>query len=536
MKKIDTMSAATNIKLESNTNHTDNIASNSANNPHNLTSNEKIAHYNNLIYSIDNSNDLFIKDKDSNTILIALSNYKCYIKTLQANSDAKNPVKPYTLKTTLKPNQIYSCFGIKLWQNIKTHKLQQAQSNKSKEIISIKFNGKTLQILEKGKTTQEFTFKAQSGDNVNKETMIEEGNYYIKANEVIEANIINNVNIDINQFNLGNKYIKLHKNITHKNTTHKETSNNNTANKNTSNKETSNKKTLKDDSLLTKALNLVKIQSTAYTIHGGKSYGDNKGIDLATQDLAFFEALQKLTNKYKVELENANNEIRVEVGYGKREIDLRVASGNKQGVEVKWISQEGIPNGCYDTCIAILLASNLKQGSGSRIHSYRIAEEKGLDLKQNLLGKVDKVAPILSGKQTSRIDGTFDTTKQTEYMKATNEIDKGIAYLDSELEKGYPVVVGVDHTYDARIKKEKQRYNDASNYTTDHFVVIVGRGYDEKGLYYRFYDVGAKKAEKSLGTNDNNKLHFINAFWQGETQIKRNRKNYILVEVRKNVH
>ena len=183
--------------------------------------------------------------------------------------------------------------------------INQAKSNESKEILSIRFNGKELQILEKGKTTQEFTFKAQSGDNVNKETMIEEGNYYIKANEVIEANIINNVNIDINQFNLGNKYIKLHKNITHKNTTHKETSNN----------KTSNKETLKDDSLLTKALNLVKIQSIAYTIHGGKSYGDNKGIDLATQDLAFFEALQKLTNKYKVELENTNNEIRVEVGY-----------------------------------------------------------------------------------------------------------------------------------------------------------------------------------------------------------------------------
>ena len=325
MKKIDTMSAATNIKLESNTNHTNNIASNSANNPHNLTSNEKIAHYNNLIYSIDNSNDLFIKDKDSNTILIALSNYKCYIKTLQANSDAKNPVKPYTLKTTLKPNQIYSCFGIKLWQNIKTHKLQQTQSNKSKEIISIRFNGKTLQILEKGKTTQEFTFKAQSGDNVNKETMIEEGNYYIKANEVIEANIINNVNIDINQFNLGNKYIKLHKNTSDKNIADKNTSNNNTANKNTSNnktsnKETSNNKTLKDDSFTSKIFNLVKIQSTAYTIHGGKSYGDNKGIDLATQDLAFFEALQNLTNKYKVELEKVGNVIRVEVGYVSIEI------------------------------------------------------------------------------------------------------------------------------------------------------------------------------------------------------------------------
>ena len=211
------------------------------------------------------------------------------------------------------------------WQNIKTHKLQQIKSNKSKEIISIKFNGKTLQILEKGEAKQEFTFKAQSGDNVNKETMIEEGNYYIKANEVIEANIINNVNIDINQFNLGNKYIKLHKNTSDKNIADKNTSNNNTANKNTSNnktsnKETNNNKTIKDNSLLTKALNLVKIQSTAYTIHGGKSYGDNKGIDLATQDLAFFEALQNLTNKYKVELEKVGNVIRVEVGYVSIEI------------------------------------------------------------------------------------------------------------------------------------------------------------------------------------------------------------------------
>ena len=223
------------------------------------------------------------------------------------------------------------------WQNIKTHKLQQIKSNKSKEIISIKFNGKTLQILEKGEAKQEFTFKAQSGDNGNKETMIEEGNYYIKANEVIEANIINNVNIDINQFNLGNKYIKLHKNTSDKNIADKNTSNNNTANKNTSNKETSNKKTLKDDSLLTKALNLVKIQSTAYTIHGGKSYGDNKGIDLATQDLAFFKALQKLTNKYKVELENANNEIRVEVGY---EGDLsNIEIVGKNGLDISLITE-----------------------------------------------------------------------------------------------------------------------------------------------------------------------------------------------------
>ena len=521
MKKIDTMSAATNIKLESNTNHTNNIASNSANNPHNLTSNEKIAHYNNLIYSIDNSNDLFIKDKDSNTILIALSNYKCYIKTLQANSDAKNPVKPYTLKTTLKPNQIYSCFGIKLWQNIKTHKLQQTQSNKSKEIISIKFNGKTLQILEKGEAKQEFTFKAQSGDNVNKETMIEEGNYYIKANEVIEANIINNVNIDINQFNLGNKYIKLHKNTSDKNIADKNTSNNNTANKNTSNnktsnKETSNNKTLKDDSFTSKIFNLVKIQSTAYTIHGGKSYGDNKGIDLATQDLAFFKALQKLTNKYKVELENANNEIRVEVGYGKSEIDLR-GQTTPNGGKVEWISQfdNGGGTACFDTCKKILVNSGLSGNSASPTTRFQIANEnKKLSQSKN----------------------------QSEYLVIDMQTAKdGIAYLDSELESGYPVLVGVDYEFDRKIKLKNGTidYPNRTDFTTDHYIVIVGRKYDDKGdLYYLFYDVGTNSINEKqykAGSNDYNRLYLQNDYsLRGRSQIP-SKHFYVVTQIRRNI-
>ncbi len=109
-----------------------------------------------------------------------------------------------------------------------------------------------------------------------------------KANKIQEFNAINSANINTNQFNLSDKYIRLYEN--------------------------------KDDSFTSKIFNLVKIQSTAYTIHGGKSYGDNKGIDLATQDLAFFKALQNLTNKYKVELEKVGNVIRVEVGYVSIEI------------------------------------------------------------------------------------------------------------------------------------------------------------------------------------------------------------------------
>ena len=414
------------------------------------------------------------------------------------------------------------------WQNIKTHKLQQAQSNKSKEIISIRFNGKTLQILEKGKTTQEFTFKAQSGDNGNKETMIEEGNYYIKANEVIEANIINNVNIDINQFNLGNKYIKLHKNTSDKNIADKNTSNNNTANKNTSNNKTSNKetnnKTIKDNSLLTKALNLVKIQSTAYTIHGGKSYGDNKGIDLATQDLAFFKALQKLTNKYKIELESINNEIGVEVGYGKSEIDLR-GQTTPNGGKVEWISQfdtrkEGMGEkagraACYDTCKKILVNSGLSGNSASPTTRFQIANEnKKLSQSKN----------------------------QSEYLVIDMQTAKdGIAYLDSELESGYPVLVGVDYEFDRKIKLKNGTidYPNRTDFTTDHYIVIVGRKYDDKGdLYYLFYDVGTNTINEKTykaGSNDYNRLYLQNDYsLRGRSQIP-SKHFYVVTQIRRNI-
>ena len=108
------------------------------------------------------------------------------------------------------------------------------------------------------------------------DSMIENGIYYIKANKPQSTDFFDW--FYFGSWNLGDKYLKLFKDKNAKNPLNSE-------------------------------------KSTSYAIHGGKSYGDNKGIDLAMQDLAFFEALQNLTNKYKVELENTNNEIRVEVKY-----------------------------------------------------------------------------------------------------------------------------------------------------------------------------------------------------------------------------
>jgi hypothetical protein len=64
---------------------------------------------------------------------------------------------------------------------------------------------------------------------------------------------------------------------------------------------------------------------------------------------------------------------------------------------------------------------------------------------------------------------------------------KTIECIDKHLENSRPIIVGVNHTINRRINEG----------TTDHFVVIYGRGYDEieKCDYYNYYEVGKSNIE-----------------------------------------
>lgn len=57
--------------------------------------------------------------------------------------------------------------------------------------------------------------------------------------------------------------------------------------------------------------------------------------------------------------------------------------------------------------------------------------------------------------------------------------------IDRHLEAGRPIIVGVNHTVN---------YKDINEGTTDHFVVIYGRGYDSGTgyYYYNYYEVGRR--------------------------------------------
>jgi muramidase (phage lysozyme) len=102
---------------------------------------------------------------------------------------------------------------------------------------------------------------------------------------------------------------------------------------------------------------------------------------------------------------------------------------------------------------------------------------------------------------------------------------KGIKYLDEQLENDKPILVGVDHTY-----KYKGGFN--NDLTTDHFIVIIGRGCDNNKPYYLFYDVGTSYIDK--GSSDENRLYVKDDYsLHGSTKYT-SKHTYTVSQIRKN--
>lgn len=111
-------------------------------------------------------------------------------------------------------------------------------------------------------------------------------------------------------------------------------------------------------------------QRNNFYIHGGESYGDNGGIDLAKEDTRFFKVLESIKEEYKDILESLkDNEgrmvVRLGVGYGERksEIDLREKSGGK----VKWFSQFEPPVPDYGNAACFRASKYTVQQAGIKI-------------------------------------------------------------------------------------------------------------------------------------------------------------------------
>ena len=117
-------------------------------------------------------------------------------------------------------------------------------------------------------------------------------------------------------------------------------------------------------------------------------------------------------------------------------------------------------------------------------------------------------------------EGSVDETELT--LRNVN-IFEGINYMYNQLTYQKPIVVGVDR------ENEQATYN--SDFTTEHFILIVGYGCEDGKSFFRYFDPGSK--EVSNGTNKNNKLYIENKFIKGNMPGE-NSKIYTIVQVRRN--
>lgn len=137
-------------------------------------------------------------------------------------------------------------------------------------------------------------------------------------------------------------------------------------------------------------------------------------------------------------------------------------------------------------------------------------------------------------KKGYRISNYFDIGQTIQIYTNANGADKNAAknavgYLISSLQRGIPIVVGVDDQVGSP--------NPNTDNTTDHFIVIVGSGSDANGIYFTFYDNAS--GDPTQGASINNKLYYnsLTGLITGKSQTDyakaSNRYDYIVTMVRK---
>ncbi|RZK27752.1 MAG: hypothetical protein EOO61_23015 [Hymenobacter sp.] len=115
---------------------------------------------------------------------------------------------------------------------------------------------------------------------------------------------------------------------------------------------------------------------------------------------------------------------------------------------------------------------------------------------------------------------------------------QGLTRLDKCMALHQPVMVGVSHKINLLFSSKNSKtgitkYYEINDGTIDHFVAIVGVGVDEKGKYYRFFDVGTTEANRKNGISPLNRLYYnpTTGFYEGNTQVSHKAK-YVLTQLR----
>ncbi|MCJ0741383.1 hypothetical protein [Pedobacter montanisoli] len=153
-------------------------------------------------------------------------------------------------------------------------------------------------------------------------------------------------------------------------------------------------------------------------------------------------------------------------------------------------------------------------------------KESCLVLAKEQLGKAGYTCSgWLPGSQTFSIYTEQNGVNQSKTKQA-------ISYIISSLQQKIPVLIGVDNRAGAPPENLDN--------STDHYVVIVGMGTDDKGKYFQFVD--SATSNRSQGASFSNRLYYNATTGKitGKTAVVNYRNypgmhDYIVTQVRKSI-
>ena len=200
-----------------------------------------------------------------------------------------------------------------------------------------------------------------------------------------------------------------------------------------------------------------------------------------------------------------------QIEVSKSPVKVKIGEGKKEEKKKK---EEPLEEGACPYCrkkhidlTSKMTFQNQKDSKGCARTSKAIIEGTTVMINKTIL-KIKNPKPIdieiTKGSEMilNRPEGAGLTDALCYYQLATESDDRkslnfdedklkeGMEYLNLSLEKGLPVMVGVNHTLGGKTDNEKKPP------TTDHFVVIVGRTCENGQIYYPFWEVGTSKGKE----------------------------------------
>ena len=129
-------------------------------------------------------------------------------------------------------------------------------------------------------------------------------------------------------------------------------------------------------------------------------------------------------------------------------------------------------------------------------YGYRETDKSGCFRRAKEMLKSANFETTPSGDDKRNLSMTKYRKGSNEVLEVQSGIQEALNMINDHLDMDRPIIVGTNW---------KKGHTGNADGTTDHWIIIIARDKDDKGIFYRFYD--PQTTQKIIGTSNENKLY-----------------------------